>query len=81
MSDWKEIATGIVLLALLIVAIVFGVKNCAAQVRCVRAGGRVENYDCYTQYEARSCGSNCTIIVPQEYCSWRCVGASPEQAP
>lgn len=64
----------------IVVAIIFGVRHCNWVNQCESGGGHVEEYDCYedtvstTGVDAGEGPGNVTL----RYCSYRCVGASPE---
>lgn len=80
--DWPEYLLGFLALAMIVgsvLMIMLGVQDCHAQSDCEQRGGSVEHYNFRTIYVPISCGSGCTMVVPQEVSDWRCVGATEDK--
>ena len=73
-----EWAVGAVFVGLVATFVGLAIRECGDQRRCESAGGRVERYNERTILVPMSCGSGCTMLVPEQVSDWRCVGAMPE---
>lgn len=67
------IPTLVMLAVLVLVALV--IQDCTEKSDCRRKGGEIEEYNQHTVLVPISCGSGCTIMVPEEVSDWRCIDA------
>lgn len=70
--DKLLILIGTITTALVILVIVFAVRDCNAKAKCRDGGGHVEEYDCHTSTICTTT-NKVTICNPVESCKWRCV--------
>lgn len=75
----EEIGAFVLAAIVVILVVVFSIRDCSRQEKCADDGGRVERYNYRTIYVAQSCGSGCTIMVPQTVSDWRCVDLPAER--
>lgn len=74
-----SIGGALFLIGILVILIILAWKEHSEQEECRDRGGYVERYNFRTIYVPQSCGSNCTIMVPQEVSDWRCSGIKAER--
>jgi hypothetical protein len=79
MDRVDKVAAGVAALFVVAMCVIVALatRDCQQRRACEDSGGRVEEYDCHTIYVTQSCGSGCSVTVPEESCSWRCVGGRP----
>ena len=65
---WKQHVIGLGAIALIIIAIVFVIRDSNAKQECFDSGGQVVEYNCH--YVTHSCGSGC--FTTTRSCNWRC---------